>query len=137
MTIRFAEPAEYANVLAHYKVCNYNGGLNDDDVVLVAVDNGIVGAVRICIEHDTKVLRGMQISPKYRRKGLGKQMLQYLWEHLNIKGCYCLPCTHLEKFYSTIGFNKITPEEAPGFLSERLKTYLSSSYDLIMMKRDD
>ncbi|HWD86560.1 MAG TPA: GNAT family N-acetyltransferase [Mucilaginibacter sp.] len=134
MIFRFAEPHEYADVLAHYKACNYNGGLSEDDTVLVAIDDDIIGAVRICSENETKVLRGMQIKPEYRHRGIGKQMLRHLREHLDIKGCYCLPYTHLETFYATIGFMKISPDDAPQFLTERLKNYLSAGYDLIIMK---
>jgi N-acetylglutamate synthase-like GNAT family acetyltransferase len=137
MTIRFAEPHEYPDVLAHYQACNYGGGVNDSDTVIIAVDEEIAGAVRICTEHGVKVLRGMQVKSAYQRKGLGRSILQYLTEHLDMAGCYCLPYTHLKKFYGIIGFEEISKADAPVFLAERFEKYLSSGQQLTIMKRDE
>ena len=59
MTIRFANMEEHPVVLAHYKRCNYNGGIQGADKVLIALHRqGIIGAVRISLEHGFKILRG-------------------------------------------------------------------------------
>jgi N-acetylglutamate synthase-like GNAT family acetyltransferase len=138
MVIRFAKKDEYAEVLMHYEICNYNGVVQDDDQVIVAVDQQIVGAVRICEEHGVKVLRGMQVKPSWQNQCIGYSILKYLANHIDMKGCYCLPYEHLRKFYSLIGFEEILPQEAPSFLAERLKKYLdTSSRDIVIMMIND
>jgi GNAT superfamily N-acetyltransferase len=131
--IRFAEIGEYPEVLAHYEICNYKGGVEDKDTIVIAIDEEIIGAVRICYEHGKQVLRGMQIKPGWQRKGIGSAMLKFLVDQADMKGCYCLPYKHLQSFYASIGFEEIAPQYAPSFLAERLKKYLSSGSDIIMM----
>ncbi len=133
MVIRFAKPHEYAEVLALYDECKYGGGADISDKILVAIDEAIVGAVRICTEHGEKILRGMQIRPVYQGKGLGSEMLKSLANQLDMSGCYCLPYVHLKGFYASIGFEEISPLSAPRFLSERLEKYLSSGNNEIII----
>jgi len=138
MIIRFAEINEFPEVLSHYETCNYGGGVQNTDRIVIAIDKNIVGAVRICIEHEIKVLRGMQIKAAYQKKGIGTSMLKFLAEHVDMNGCYCLPYKHLKSFYSLIGFEEIAPKNAPPFLAERLEKYLSSGNNeiIIMMIGD-
>jgi GNAT superfamily N-acetyltransferase len=131
--IRFAEINEYPEVLAHYKTCNYNGGAEDEDIIVIAIDEVLIGAVRICNEHGVQVLRGMQIKPGWQRKGIGSAMLKFVMEQVDMNGCYCLPYRHLRSFYASIGFEEIEPKNAPAFLTERLKKYLSSGNEIIIM----
>ena len=125
MNIRFALPHEFPQVLSHYTTCNYGGGLDDKDRVVVAIDEQIIGAVRICNEYGIKVLRGMRIKPAWQKKGIGSSMLKFLADNVDMNGCYCLPFKHLKKFYGLIGFEEISPAYAPAFLAERLEKYLS------------
>lgn len=134
MTIRFARPDEYEAVLIHYQACNYGGGIDDKDIVVIAQGTGIAGAVRICVENGSKILRGMQITPAFQRMGIGKMMLLYLTDHFDMADCYCLPYSHLKEFYGVIGFREIRPNEAPGFLAERLEIYLRKGLNVTMMK---
>jgi len=134
MIIRFAEIIEYPDVLLHYEICNYGGGVQDTDSIVIAIDQQIIGAVRICIEHGIKVLRGMQIKPAWQKKGIGSSMLKFLADHVDMNGCYCLPYKHLQTFYASIGFNEISIQDAPQFLAQRLKKYLSSgSNEIVIM----
>jgi N-acetylglutamate synthase-like GNAT family acetyltransferase len=126
VTIRFAEIKEYPEVAIHYKACNYNGGVQDNDKVVIAVDKQIIGAVRICTENGINVLRGMQVNPAWQRKGVGSAMLKFLPDQVDMDGCYCLPYKHLKSFYRSIGFEEISTQDAPEFLAERLQKYLSS-----------
>ena len=80
MNIRQATKNEYADVLKHYEFCNYNAGIQDNDIVIIALeDRVIIGAVRICQENGEKVLRGMQVSSKYRYNGIGKAIVYHLF----------------------------------------------------------
>ena len=131
--IRFAEINEYPEILIHYEACNYRGGLEDDDKIVIAVDKDVIGAVRICIEHDVKVLRGMQVKPAWQKKGIGSSMLKFLAAHVDIDGCYCLPFKHMKLFYGLIGFEEISVHSAPKFLTERLEKYLSSGHNEMLI----
>jgi N-acetylglutamate synthase-like GNAT family acetyltransferase len=135
LVISFAEINEYPEILTHYETCNYHGGVLDNDKIVIAVDGQVIGAVRICIEHGVKVLRGMQIKPAWQKKGIGSSMLKFLATHVDLNGCYCLPFKHLKSFYGAIGFEEIPVSVAPEFLAERLKKYLGSGHnEMIIMK---
>ncbi len=55
-----------------YDFVGYGGLLDLRDTIFVALDNdNIVGIVRLASEHDTLVLRGMQVADDYRRQGIG------------------------------------------------------------------
>ena len=134
MTICIAETTQYAEVRGLYQACNYNGGVQDNDIVVIAKDDELIGAVRICTEYGVKILRGMQINSARRRKGIGTLMLKFLQENLDMKDCYCVPYKHLKIFYGQMGFEEISPDEAPGFLAERLKKYSDSGLDVVIMR---
>ncbi len=135
VTIRWASAGEYADVVQHYEVCNYGGGIDEKDGMAIAVSDQIVGAVRICSENGVPVLRGMQVKPEFQRKGIGLAMLKFLQFNTDMSGCYCLPYKHLIQFYSKIGFEEIKVEEAPIFLAARLERYRGNgNQDITIMK---
>lgn len=134
MIIRIAETIEYSEVRWLYEACNYSGGIQENDIVVIAEDDELIGAVRICPERGVKILRGMQINSACRGKGTGKLMLKFLQDNFDMKDCYCIPYKHLKKFYGQIGFEEISPAEAPGFIAERLIRYSDSGLDVIVMK---
>jgi hypothetical protein len=134
MIIRIIEKTEYPKVRKLYEACSDNGGLQDDDLDLIAEDDECIGAVRICTKHGEKVLRGMQIDCARRRKGTGILMLKFLREIIDMKDCYCIPYKHLKAFYGQIGFEEISPAEAPSFLAERLTKYSANGLGVMVMK---
>jgi len=123
ITLNWALSQEYDQVRALYKTCGYGGGLIDSDRVVVAGDGKIVAAVRICRENDVLILRGMQVKQEYQRKGIGLAMLRFLQNQMDMSGCFCLPYKHLVNFYAQIGFEEISPKDAPSFLAGRLEKY--------------
>ena len=133
MNIRFAEINEYPDVLIYYNTCNYGGGIRNEDKIVIAIDQEITGAVRICNENNINILRGMQIKPAWQRMGFGSSMLKFLVDHVDMNGCYCLPYKHLTGFYASIGFEEISQKEAPSFLVERLEKYLSLGHNEIII----
>ncbi len=88
--------------------------------------DSVIGCVRFCRENDIALLRSMMIDADYRRKGVGRQLLNAFSKYVRnqkISPVYCVPYSHLETFYGQIGFRKINDEDAPDFLIERLKNY--------------
>lgn len=61
---------------------------------------------------------------------------QYLDEN-NFNPTYCIPYSHLEKFYGLIGFKIICEKDAPEFLQERFRLYRKNNpEDFMIMCRN-
>ncbi len=136
--ISLAKPHHDESIKAFYRQCDYGGGLNKEDDVLIAQSaENIVGAVRLCPDKGFCVLRGMQVLKSFQRQGIGTQLLQAFVEQLSIRSitCYCLPWEHLHSFYLQAGFKKVSSVEVPFILYERFHSYLSKGMNVILMVR--
>ena len=134
--IREASPAELGAVADLYKRTGYKGTVSPDDRVMVAIHDGrIVGAVRLCEEFGTTVLRGMYLLREFQRGGIGTRLLQFAETVLEERACYCIPYRHLENFYGRIGFRRIDESSAPPGLRERCDQYRAGGTDVILMER--
>ena len=119
-----------------YLICGYDGGVSEADTVLVAYDGTeLAGAVRLCPGSGVIVLRGMQVLLRFQRQGIGSRLLAACVPHFGPHPAFCLPWAHLEAFYATVGFARITPAAAPGFLSQRYSSYVARGLNVIVMKR--
>ncbi len=135
-SIHEASEAEHSDIAAFYECCGYQGGLRDNDTILLAVRAGsIIGVARLCSEHRVVVLRGMQVLPDFQRQGVGLGLLDKCLSRANDAICYCIPWANLEQFYGSAGFERCEPEDVPGFLSERFSGYLQEGRDVILMQR--
>ena len=135
-TVRFVAPAEFARVTRFYQEVGYNGVLSEHDLVVVAQQGGrIVGALRLCRETGTLVLRGVRVLTSLQRQGIGSRLLEGAVPYLSEENCYCLPHGHLKRFYGTIGFEELDPAAAPGFLVKRLEKYTTMGLSTIIMLR--
>lgn len=136
IAVKAAEAAELAEVGKFYKTVGYGGGVSQSDVTLTARLNGcLVGAVRLCVESGVIVLRGMQVSPSFQRKGVGRALLEHCVPFLDRGPAYCVPYEHLTNFYGQVGFIVAPPELLPTFLAERLAGYVATSRQTLAMKR--
>lgn len=136
-TIGRVQTGERAAVLRLYHDCAYSGGMHPSDVVLVArAATDIVGAVRVCREQGTVVLRGMQVRAGWRGQGIGKRLLAAAIPHLDHAVCYCLPYSHLVDFYASGGFRVVGAGALPEFLRERLDGYVAEGQNLLAMRRE-
>jgi N-acetylglutamate synthase-like GNAT family acetyltransferase len=111
----------------------------DEDLFFLAMDDGkVLGCVRYCVEAETPMLRTMMVDAPHRRHGIGSRLLQeftrYLETH-DIHGVYCLPYSHLDGFYATVGFERVSPKDAPSFLKDRMKSYDPSGTLYLFMRR--
>jgi N-acetylglutamate synthase-like GNAT family acetyltransferase len=136
MTVESANISDLENIRRFYKKCGYGGGCNKEDTILIAKkDKKIIGVVRLCNENGKVILRGMQVDPAHRNKGIGKQLLLKLNDIIKNKDCYCLPYAHLINLYKQIGFKQIDLSGAPSFLQTRYKTYIRKGLNVVMMKK--
>jgi len=111
-----------------YEAHNYNGTVEPDDVVFVAMEGSIiVGAVRLCEEEGVYVLRGMQVLEGRQRQGIGRRILILVSNHIRKKECWCISggrdIEGLRRLYGNIGFRPINEEGAPYHLHARIRIY--------------
>ena len=133
--VRLGTPADLADVVELYREWRYRGGVQPDDRLIVAEDDGrIVGVVRLTREHGHTMLRGMRVQPAYQRSGIGSRMLRLFEQQLNDE-CLCVPFAHLLDFYGQIGFREISRDDAPAFLAERARSYEAEGHKVAIMKR--
>ena len=140
MIIRQANKDELDAVIEFYKSQNYHGTdtMDGSEFTLVAEDDDrIIGVVRLVIEENTLVLRGMFIDKPYQRQGIGKQMLDLMDVEIGDRECYCICKAYLETFLGDIGFTQIKPEKAPEHLTDRYYSYTQKAGvgPLLMVKR--
>lgn len=127
---------DLAAVASFYQDVGYGVGVDPGDRILTArIDKKVVGAVRICREESTQVLRGMYVAPDLRGKGVGSRLLEAVVSALDPVACWCVPYAHLREFYARGGFEECSPEQAPGFLGARARRYLKSGNRVIIMRR--
>jgi hypothetical protein len=98
--------------------------------VLALEDGKVVGVLRLCLEESHQVLRTVQVTESLRR------MLDLVPPLLQPRPCFCLPYSHLIRFYGRIGFVPIPTPKAPEHLQTRLAGYLAKGEDMLVMRRD-
>lgn len=136
ITIRIARPDEHARALAAYEAWGYFGGVQPENVVYLAeADGELVGVVRRTHEHGVTMLRGMQVAPEWRRRGVGTRLLRALVAELGGEECHCVPYAHLTRFYGAAGFREIGDDDTPPFLRERLAGYRADGLSVLVMRR--
>lgn len=96
--------------------------------------NKIIAAARLVKTADYLILRSMVVLPDYQRHGLGKYFLVHLTSALNHRPCWCFPFRWLESFYSSIGFQRVTAEQAPNVIANKYTQYLQQGRKLLIMR---
>lgn len=104
--------------------------------VIALEDAKVIGVLRLCVEEGHQVLRTVQVTESRRGQGIGRRMLDCVPALLQPRPSFCLPYSHLIRFYGRIGFVPIPTHEAPEHLQTRLVGYLSQGRDMIVMRRD-
>ncbi len=136
ITIYQAEQRNLEEVKSFYRWCSYSGELKKDDLILMAQsESQLVGVVRLCLEQDVPVLRGMQVIKPYQHQGIGTQLLQACTRQIGSRVCYYIPWTHLRSFYQQGGFKEVSSTEVPDFLRNRFEGYLAREMKVEIMRR--
>lgn len=137
ITTRAATSQDGDRITRFYAANGYAALLSPDDVIIVAEEDGnVCGALRLCLERDVLVLRGMRVGQRVRRRGIGTMLLKAAQSLIHDRDCYCIPHRHLRDFYTQIGFREIRPVDAPSFLRDRMEEYRSRyGLDAILMQR--
>jgi GNAT superfamily N-acetyltransferase len=134
--VRIGSADDQARARAAYESWGYRGGVQAGDTLFLAEQGGeLVGVVRLTLEEGTRMLRGMQVAPHARRRGVGSRLLHALVSCLGGEECYCVPYAHLVGFYGQEGFAVRPLEEAPAFLVRRVADYRRDGLDVTVMRR--
>lgn len=137
VTVHIAAADEHPRAAAAYEAWGYGGGVRPQDVVYLAESGGdLVGVVRRTVEDEgVAMLRGMQVAPEWRRRGVGAALLRTFVAGLGGAECFCIPYTHLVGFYGAGGFATLPDADAPAFLRERLAEYRAQGLSVLIMRR--
>lgn len=124
---------------AFYKKNGSKATARDEDLFFVAFSaTQIIGCVRYCMEENTPLLRTMYVDLSFRKKGVGRLLLQSFKKYLDeneIHNVFCLPFPHLQKFYGGIGFEVVPSRQVPSFLIDRATAYATNGMTTIYMRR--
>lgn len=141
-TGRFGTPRqltgdEYFLAQSFYHSVAYKQAAEPQNKFFGAFDGGeLVGLVRLALEENTWVLRGMQIKPSRQIFGIGTKLIKLLEHEIENTVCYCLPHGWLENFYGQIGFKKVEDlNGVPEFLGRRIQENQKKYPHLILMRR--
>ena len=96
----------------------------------------IVGSVKVESSSGISILRGMYISSNFQCEKLGTKLIKFIEPILNKTVSYCMPFSHLERFYAQIGYRKVSLNTYPEYLRHRYVTYENDGYIIIPMVRD-
>ena len=136
VTIRLARPEEHARAAQAYEAWGYRGGVRPEDAVYVAeADGELAGVVRRTVEEGVTMLRGMQVAPEWRRRGIGTRLLRAFVADLGDGECWCIPYLHLTDFYGMEGFETVPGPNPPAFLQARLAEYRARGLSVLIMRR--
>lgn len=120
-----------------YQQQGYHGQWSEKERAFIAMNNGdVIGSVKVECVNQVSILRGMYISPEYQGQKLGTELIKHIEPLLNKTVSYCLPFSHLARFYHQIGFSKAELSMLPAFLTERFCCYEKQGYKIIPMKRE-
>ena len=137
MKIFEAEKSIRNDLNAFYVAQGYHSDWSVIERAFVAmVNNNFVGSVKVERSNGISILRGMYISNDFQGDKLGTRLIKYIEPILNETVSYCMPFSHLDKFYAQIGFKKVNLNLFPDFLQQRYVGYENKGYKIIPMMRN-
>ena len=107
-----------------YSCCDYKvkcGRL--DQVYSLSCGGEIIAAARLVSQKSGHLLlRNLCVAPAMRNQGVATQLIGKLLYALactdNPVNCYCYALPHLKKFYLSLGFKHLLPEQVPEDIAE-------------------
>lgn len=113
---------------------NIKCGRNERVFTLSHPEKGIIAAARLVPQGTDYWLRNLLVARPWRQKGLGKLLMQTLLPELQPGACYCFALTHVEAFYSRLGFHGVLPEACNSLIAQRYQQYRARGRDWVLMK---
>ena len=91
----------------------------EQDVIVARDDGVIVGALRLCPEAGTLLLRTMVVAKDRRGEGIGGALLADASREIGARECWCFPWSYLDRLYGAVGFERVPDERVPDALRHR------------------
>ena len=137
LSMRVLQNYEFEKIKYFYQENDYSPVIDPTDIFLITEEEDeIRAALRLCRENGCLVLRGMRVSPKFYRMGIGSELLRFACEKIGNEVCYCIPHSYLRNFYGQISFEEISLGRAPNFLASRIQHYRREyCLDVILMRK--
>jgi len=115
----------------------YHSNWSQNERAFIATqDDEIIGGVKVENLEGVSILRGMYVANNFQGNQVGTKLIKHIEPILNKTISYCMPFSHLEKFYAQIGFRKTSLKTYPKYLQERYVGYENEGYIIIPMVRD-
>lgn len=115
-----------------YKRVYKKGIAGRNEAVFILKENEIICAAKLKTLEKQKLLTGVACDPKYRGQGFSSQLIKKILSLQN-QPIYCFPYTHLQGFYSRLGFSLIDPQTTPEIISQRFTLYTKNRTLLLMV----
>ncbi len=120
--IRKALLSEIEWINDRYKEVEFVPSHFENEVIAVAeVDGKKAGIGRLVrVDSENLELGGMYIFEKYRKMGLAKKIVEFLLKFASEEErVFCIPFSHLTKFYQSFGFMDAASVEVPAQIQEK------------------
>jgi len=90
--------------------------------------NKIIGCIRIKKAADSFELASLAVSPEYRSKGIGSNLVAKILKRFNNRPVYLLCAKEKESFYEKFGFKMIEVENIPESLKKDYYNFLNLKF---------
>ena len=114
-----------------YKRVYKKGLASKDERVFILKEKAIICSARLKKLNKQLLLTGVACAPEFRGQGYASQLINKLLL-LQEQPVYCFPYTHLQPFYSRLGFVQADSQSAPEIISQKFYAY-SKNRDLLLM----
>ena len=101
----------------------------------VRVHGRLIGCIALCHEGKTWILRGPEVLPTNRRRGVGAELIRCVLPSLADRDCYCVAYPNLLKLYQGFGFRPCATTEQPAFLRRRVAWLRETGWELTVLRR--
>jgi len=100
----------------------------DQQVILARDGDAVVGALRLCPEAGTLLLRTVVVAKERRGQGIGRALLAEASQAIAGRECWCFPWSYLERLYADIGLARVSDHRVPAALWHRMEAGCIATY---------
>jgi N-acetylglutamate synthase-like GNAT family acetyltransferase len=130
MKIRKLHASELSWANERYAEINFVPS-SESDFIAVAELNGIkAGLGRVTAVNDgIGELGGMVVLPEFRGQAIAAKIVEFLLSNCGISSLYCIPFSHLQKFYRRFGFLPVDQTISVPMVVAEKYTWCHRTYD--------
>lgn len=110
LILREALKSDMSWINSQYRLIEFKESDYDNELIVIAEYDGIPGGIGRLqnIDNINAELGGIYVLPKFRGLKIAREIVSYLLKNSkNYKTVYCLPFSHLNRFYESMGFEPV------------------------------